>query len=167
MALVRVSNTDGSGKMNGSFPARSLSSSSCIVPTTRLATKYCLRISQPRIVSRAKPGITLYCSVPLQSQPDSVVSGWQERVAKAVGVLVGFTAIFVAYDILHFLGSSPPSDGDAWRRLTSPSENEYGASTRKATEPIVIYDRHKRVIAQFSSNAVPLSQVLYPELCAR
>lgn len=86
---------------------------------------------------------------------------WGQRLLKAARVFFGIIAVFVACDVLHFLGGSRPPTGEAsWRSLAVRDEDEQPQNAAKRREPIVIYDRHKRIIAQFSSSTIiPLSEV--------
>lgn len=148
--------------MNRGCSTRSLPPCHCIISATRQTSISCFQSSSRRVAGRANAWNALCCSVPPQGQPDEAVPVWRNRIVKAVRVLVGVIAVFVACDILNFLGSRPPTDGDAWRSLTSREDDSSLPSAAKRTQPIVIYDRHKRVIAQFSSNFIPLNQVNTP-----
>lgn len=86
--------------------------------------------------------------------------GWTQRLLRAARVFFGLIAVFVACDVMHFLGSRPPTDGQAWRNLAASEEDSSPGNAAQRRQPIIIYDRHKRIIAQFSSSAViPLSEV--------
>lgn len=87
--------------------------------------------------------------------------GWSQRILKAARVFFGLIAVFVACDILHFLGGSrPPTDGQAWRNLAASEEDSTPGTPSERRQPIIIYDRHKRIIAKFANSAViALSEV--------
>jgi hypothetical protein len=89
------------------------------------------------------------------------------RLIKAARVFFGVLAVFFACDVLHFLGGPrPPTDGQAWKRLAANEEDNTPGGPASRKQPIIIYDRHKNIIAQFASSAgIPLSEVRPNTLC--
>jgi hypothetical protein len=82
-------------------------------------------------------------------------------------VFFGVLAVFVACDVLHFLGGPrPPTDGQAWRSLAASEEDNTPGGPASRRKPIIIYDKHKNIIAQFaSSTVIPLSEVRPNGIC--
>ena len=146
---------------------RTSSNPNSIHSSRLLACRGCLHInfpSRPRSKICAGRALLVQCSRGALNQNKSIQAPkpcWGQRLLKAARVFFGIIAVFVACDVLHFLGGSRPPTGEAsWRSLAASEEPNNPGGAPKRREPIVIYDRHKRVIAQFSSSAIiPLSEV--------
>jgi hypothetical protein len=140
--------------------SNSLHSSTRLVPYRRCLH---IRFPPPRSnICRAHAAL-LQCCLDAQQHGEAKAPkpGWGHRVLKAARVFFGMIAVFVACDILHFLGGTrPPTDGQAWRNLAAREEDNTSANSATRRQPIIIYDRHKKIIAQFaSSTVIPLCEV--------